>query len=57
MLFRVLYHKQPPGAIQTPLNLFNAFFCHKCLVFSVNITSLTKGPDFSNDMFLVKIKT
>ncbi len=45
------YHKQPPGAIQTPLIFF--------MNFSVNITPITKGPpnmesresDLSDDMY------
>ncbi len=62
ILFRASYHKQPPGAIQTPLNFFDAFFCHKCQNFSVNITPITKIPnmeswesDLSDDMYFVKI--
>ncbi len=63
ILFRASYHKQPPGAIKTPLNFFDALFCHKCLTFSVNITAITKRPpnmesresDLSGDMYFVKI--
>ncbi len=64
ILFRALYHKQPLGAIQTPLKKCYAFFCHKCLNFSVNITprSQKKTPnmeswesDLSDDMHFVKI--
>ncbi len=65
ILFRALYHKQPPGAIQTPLNFFDAFFCHKCLNISVNITQNHKKygipnmesweSDLSDNMYFVKI--
>ncbi len=63
ILFRALYHKQPPGAIQTQFNFFDAFFCHKYLNFSANITPITKRPnmeswesDLSTDnMYFVKI--
>ncbi len=52
----VSYHKQPPGAIQTPLNFFDAFFCHKCLNLSANITLITKREsDLSDNMYFVKI--
>ncbi len=62
ILFRASYLKQPPGAIQTPLNYFDAFFCHKCLNFSVNITPDPITPnmeswesDLSDNMYFVKI--
>ncbi len=57
ILFRASYLKQPLGAIQTPFRFFDAFFCHKFLNFSVNITPNMESweSDLSDDMYFVKI--
>ncbi len=63
ILFRALYHNSHRVPSKLHLNFFDAFFCHKCLNFSVNITPITKRPpnmefwesDLSDDMYFVKI--
>ncbi len=44
-------HRVHPNSIEC----FDAFFCHKCLNFSVNINMESCESDLSDDMYFVKI--